>query len=532
MTRGDLVARVALGSVAAAATALLVCGQFLRPPVLLEARGTEADKVREDLPAGAQRVEVALDTRTTLRGWYVPADDGAPIVLHLLEATASVDSRTSTRTLVARQLADLGFASLFVDYGGIGASGGTRSAANLGRDARTMWDEALRRVGGDPQRVVLRCTSLGTLAALPLLQGGARPAGVLLLLPALSDTLAERFAHSFYGRAAGWLARAAFRDVVDESLLGVVRGTPTHWLAVQAERDQLTSSAEREAIEAAVAAAGGRTARLNEDHLIATLQLRGLCDAEVDFLTEVVPGVRDVDARWRRFSEALDPELRDPALSEPGPEAALRALSAWSHVGEARTLLALAGARGDERSTLQLRWWLEEWRYRKLDLEHLRCVADLSDPAGPIPLDVLFAASRIESLSTRTFALRPILAPDEIERLARETVAGDGEPSVRIWASLAGVSSGVELHPGKLLARLIEHGLSDIDARRQLARALLKAYAKPDRCSIAENGSMRLEYWSQGAWHALESDPARPSMLNPRDSDASVRIDLGLPISD
>jgi hypothetical protein len=530
--RLGLLARIVGGLSAAGLVALVISGSVLRPPVLMQAGNLSPERVRERLPGDAQRVELQVDERTTLRGWYVPADTGAPLVLHLLESTASVDSPTSSRALAARQLADLGFASLFVDYAGIGSSDGERSAAHLGRDARAMWDEALRRVDGDPARVVLRCTSIGTLAALPLLHGGARPAGVILLLPVLPDTLAERFAGSFYGRAASWLARAAFRRVVDEDLLEVVRETPTAWLAVQAARDQMTSAGERAAIELAVVEACGRAAQLEEDHLVGSLVLRALCNAEMSFLTEVVPGVRDIEARWTRFSEGLPEELREPVLSDAARVAGLRRHCGWSHTGDWRTLLAVADFFDDELLATRLRWWLEEPRYAKLDHEELRCVADLDDPGGRIPFEVLVASSRIESLSSRTFSFRPILGPDEIERHAREAIEGGGEPCASISSTFAGVESGVELHPGALLAQLRAHGLSDGDARRQLARALLKAYGIPDRCVTAADGTPRVEFRSKGAWHAIETDPSRPRALADGRPVAGVQFNLRLPTSD
>lgn len=532
MSRRGRLAWAGLASTALVLVASAVSRRVLRPPVLMVAGDVDLEKVRLALPGDAQRVELELDERTTLRGWYVPADPGASLVLHLLESTASVDSRYSSRALAARQLADLGFASLFVDYAGVGASGGARSAAHLGRDARAMWDEALRRVDGDQGRVVLRCTSIGTLAALPLLHGGARPAGVILLLPVLPDTLAERFAASFYGQPAGWLARVVFRRVVDEDLFDVVRATPTAWLAVQAERDQMTSPGERATIDDAVAQAGGRVVRLEEDHMVATLVLRGLCDAEVTHLTEVVPGVRDVDARWTRFTAAIPEELRDPLLSDAAQVAALRSHSGWSHGRDWRPLLAVADSLDDERLAMRLRWWLEEPRYGRLAYEELRCVADLDDPAGRIPLEVLFEASRLESLSCRTISLRPILGPADIERETVEAVAGTIKSSWTISSTLAGVKSGVELNPGAILARLSTTGLSDADARRQLARALLKAYGIPDRFVTAEDGTPRVEYLEEGAWHAIETDPARFRARVEGGTDAGFQFTLGLPTSD
>lgn len=516
MSRRARLAWAGLAATAAIAIGLAICRLVLRPPVLTSPDLTPlfGRDIRTVLPDTAQRVELPLDARTTLCGWYLPADEGAPLVLHLLESSASADAVHSSRTLAARQLADLGFASLFLDYAGVGASSGARSTANLGRDAQAMWDEALRRVDGDPARVVLRCTSLGTLAALPLLQGGARPAGVIFLLPVLPETLASRFARSFYGSAAALLVRAAFRRVVDEDLFETVRGTPTAWLAVQADRDQMTSAVERDAIEAAVVAAGGRTARLADDHLVAALELRALCAAEIGFLTEVVPGVRDVEARWQRCVAALSNEQREAVLADDALVARLSEVAAWSHAGDARALLAVEATQADPLQATRIRWWLGARRSRELTPEVLRCVADLGDPAGAIPLEVLLEASRNHDVASRAGGLvgHAVFGPAEIEVHVRRAVLGAGEPISRSSTTLGYVRSGIELHPGELLARLSASGLSEIDARRQLARVLLKVHGIPDRCVRNPDGTLALEYFARDTWRAIQPDPSAPAL--------------------
>lgn len=531
LSRRARLARAALALLALAAAALFVSGRVLRPPVLMQATRLAPELVRGDLPAGSERVEIALDRDTTLRGWYVPADAGAALVLHLLESTASTDSRHSSRALVANQLADLGFASLALDYAGVGASSGERATANLGRDARAMWDEALRRVDGDPRRVVLRCMSIGTLAALPLLDGGARPAGVILLLPVLPDTLAERFARSFHGRLAGWFARAAFRPVLDQDPFAVLAATPTEWLAVQAERDQMTSAAERAAIDAAITAAGGRTARLDDDHLVGTLALRALSDAELAFLTEVVPGVRDVEARWERLLAALGEDERTSLLADEPRRETLAALAAWSQSGEPLALQAVAHSCRDGLLSARIRWWLAAERYTKLATEDLRYVADLDDPAGAIPLEVVLEASRMQDLQRRSGmgVGGPLVTPSHFERAAREAVAGAGRPLGSVSTDFGGKEIELELHPGKLLARLASTGITERDARRQLARVLLKTYAIPDRCGVGVNGDVVLEYRRQGVWRGMQPDPEATALA--ADDTAWVFPHLGLDAS-
>jgi hypothetical protein len=395
-----------------------------------------------------------------------------------------------------------------------------------------MWDEALRRVDGDPARVVLRCTSIGTLAVLAPLERGAAPAGVILLLPVLPETVTGRGAAAFYGRFAGLVARATFRRAVDQDLFDILRRARVPWLAVQAEHDQMTSAAERVAIDAAIAGAGGRAERLDDDHFISTLVLRAPCDAEVRYLTEVVTGVRDAPARWTRFLDLLPGERKDAVLADAALVERLRGISAWSHDGDWRTILAVAGSFDDGLSAVRMRWWLSEHRYGKRGFEELECIADLDDPAGRIPMEVLLEASKLEDLSTRTFSMRPVFGLAEIENMARGARADGDDASASVWCTIAGRKSSVELHPGKLLARLRAHGLAEADARRQLARALLKTYGFPDRWARAADGTIEVQCLAEGEWHPMQPDSNKPARLGDHTWSATFTMRMDAAVQD
>lgn len=152
-----------------------------------------------DYPPGAELVELPVAGGAVLRGVYLPAGDDAPLVVHFPAMLESVSGGTHGDVfmvaedgwLVGRHdlgavqfsakimplastdeaapftpaplhhglftaLRRAGLSLLFVDYEGVGASTGSRSPKHLARDARAVWEEALRRVDGDPQRVVLR----------------------------------------------------------------------------------------------------------------------------------------------------------------------------------------------------------------------------------------------------------------------------------------------------------------------------------------------------------------------------------------
>jgi hypothetical protein len=90
------------------------------PPALFEAGPRVGDYSLEPFPAGTEKVSVELAGGERLRGVFVPSDPGAPVVLHLLESSGSITSPfwfAGYGSLLA-DLADLGFASLALDYRG------------------------------------------------------------------------------------------------------------------------------------------------------------------------------------------------------------------------------------------------------------------------------------------------------------------------------------------------------------------------------------------------------------------------------
>lgn len=104
--------------------ALAVAPGCLTPPALLPALHVDGELAIELYPPGTERVSVEVADEVVLRGLFVPSDDGAPVVLHLLESSGSVASLKYHYAPLLGQLTDLGHASLAVDYTGVGASDG------------------------------------------------------------------------------------------------------------------------------------------------------------------------------------------------------------------------------------------------------------------------------------------------------------------------------------------------------------------------------------------------------------------------
>jgi hypothetical protein len=88
-------------------------------------------------------------------------------------------------------------------------------------------------------------------------------------------------------------------------------------------------------------------------------------------------------------------------------------------------------------------------------------------------------------------------------------MAVDGEPfPMTITVVLAGgLSTSHRLDFADVYRRLLARGLSDGDARRQLARLMLKANRYPDRVVARPDGSFRLEYRVQGDWAEMDLSP-------------------------
>jgi hypothetical protein len=191
--------------------------------------------------------------------------------------------------VVARQLRDLGLASLFFDYTGVGLSPGERSVANLLPDARLAWDEALRRTGGDPQRVVIRAISIGTIAAAELLDAGARPRAVFWISPVFPYTVVPRFAREFDGWFAWLAASLLYGPVTRVDPCDVIArcGVPCHLFG--SVKDGLVSTDECADLIVAAAHVHGMWHERGGDHLFLGILARRICGDELELFEGLAP---------------------------------------------------------------------------------------------------------------------------------------------------------------------------------------------------------------------------------------------------
>jgi pimeloyl-ACP methyl ester carboxylesterase len=543
-----IVSAVAL--LAAAAYLAASCGGCLAPPLVLPGGLPIRDVGKLPYPPASEAVEVEVEPGRFLHGVFVPADEGAPVVVHLLESSGSFTPSIYARTEgpltvtavvgarhVAWELADLGLASLIVDYGGVGPSDGERDAGTLGRDAEAIWDEALRRTGGREDRIVVRGTSLGALAAAHLLQAGRQPAALLLIAPVRAETVVRHFARATRGALVAFLVAPWFGRGIDVDLERIVGATAVPTLVVVARDDELLPADEQQRLRRAVERAGGGWVVLEPDderlasgrttingvptfpagdHFPIAYAARRLLAEERDFLARVLPSPPSDRRRAERLLASLEPGLRD-RFAEGCPERATLEAVAAGRLHDDATLLALAvlaGCTPDEcrcvldhaRRTGELQPVpLEAWmggRDRDACLSRL----DLSDPAGRVPVDVVTAlathvawAGRQDDWEDASWDFEHTLA---FARGAARERKGS-RAAVRRYASRSHGGTTHRLPLEEPWNRLASLGMDETDACRLLLRAILKAAGIAERV-VDGGGVPRLEVHDGDAWREVD----------------------------
>lgn len=515
-TRSSSVAEFALF----AATTLAVAAVFLTgcftPPALLEAEVLELADARKRFRPPPSDVELPLDDATTLRGFFVEAEPDAPIVLHLLESSASVAGANQPVTAVAAQLADLGYSSLMLDYAGVGLSSGDRSCANLERDARAMWDEALARAGGDASKVHVRATSIGTLALATLLAHGVRPASVTLLLPVMPDTVVRRFARTFHGIPGQWLAQLLYDDVVELDLPRVLADAHVPMFALSSPDETFIDADERARLRAAVERAGGTWCELPGGHLRLSVMAHDVFDDEARRLAE--RWSPDVERRVARLLGELPAEVA-ARFDAPESRARLQRVLSRVHPSRGLTAAALALTVDDPLRAFRLARHVPRKLTKDADLEALVALCDLDDPTGALPLETL------DALCLQIAAMRRqsiIVFTQDGPSLARSASERGGNKQYSVTLTLGpGVEVASSFSNRDVWQRLGCDEMPFDAARRRFVRVLMKLYGIPERVRREADGRIVLEERVDGAWRALDLDGA----TDEADSTSDARTD-------
>jgi alpha-beta hydrolase superfamily lysophospholipase len=137
-----------------------------------------------------------------------------------------------------------GSSSLVLDYRGVGASPGELDPDKLSTDALAMWDEALRLVEGDSNRIVIRAASLGSLAAAAILQSGAKPKAIVVAAPLDSKTLASKAAADEFGDFLGGIAAVFLNQPSIPCLGDALASVTAPTLIISATEDLYCNSKE------------------------------------------------------------------------------------------------------------------------------------------------------------------------------------------------------------------------------------------------------------------------------------------------
>lgn len=280
---------------APALAALLASAACVNAPVLRPAGAPRftAERVAE-FGGNAREIECRVSADTALRGVFVPAADARGVVLHLLGSQACATSALEAEGLdfdvapLTRAFADAGYASLVVDWRGVGASDGRADARHLGEDAWAAWRAALREAGGNPADVVLRATSIASLAAGELLEGGIRPRAVVLIAPVLADTVCLRWLRRRWWAPLAECVALFVREPSSVDLERALNECASPVLVLAGESDELTSADERARIRSALGERG-QFVRVDGDHLRAVHAGYALGERERSFLRDVAP---------------------------------------------------------------------------------------------------------------------------------------------------------------------------------------------------------------------------------------------------
>ncbi|HEV8537009.1 MAG TPA: alpha/beta hydrolase [Candidatus Limnocylindria bacterium] len=142
-------------------------------------------RVSDVLP-GAEEVELVTDDGIRLGAWFVPASERAA-GMTVLVCNGNAGDRSS-RAVLARGLADEGYAVLLFDYRGFAGNPGAPTEAGLHADARAALAYLISRPGVDPSRIVYFGESLGAAVAAQL--ASERPPFALVLrspFPSLAE---------------------------------------------------------------------------------------------------------------------------------------------------------------------------------------------------------------------------------------------------------------------------------------------------------------------------------------------------------
>lgn len=460
------------------------------PPAVLE--GGLPELRLDSFPPGTQRIRLPMGKDDHLEGVYVPAENDSPLVLHMLESEGSVThgARGLRGYPVLWDLRDLGIASLMLDYRGVGASVGSRSPRNLPEDAMAAWKEALRYVGGDPQRIVIRGMSLGTLATATLLQREVKPAAVVLVAPVRAETVVPNWARHYYPEFIASITSRFVRPSVDVDVIEVYSQIEVPLLVHAPRDDYLLPGWERLLYEEAVAVAGGTWLPSRFGHPANVLVAHRMFEAEAELYKRLFPELPPLHIRLSQARQALT-QTGIETDQRQATEAKLASLCGQYRVDPPMLLQALAQLAVQQPLEESLLEWLRVLPPGVLDdappdaCQHL---LDLEDPAGDISAHELRQLALYLHESRQEAQPQDWWTPEQLEEIAEQL--GFHRAAATRPRAVREEDGWVWVQPAQSQDLLFRRGL----------RCLFKAAGYPDRL---QNGTV--EYWYRDAWQGSKS---------------------------
>ncbi|MFT5286068.1 MAG: alpha/beta superfamily hydrolase [Planctomycetota bacterium] len=484
----------------------------LTPPAVMQGAFISAELAIELYPEGTERVEVEVGSSTMLRGFYVPAHEGAPVVLHLLEASGSAASLKYHYEPLIDQLQGLGFASLLVDYRGVGVSDGERSSENLVEDAKALWGEAMRRTNNDSSRIVLRGISLGTIGVAGLLAEGAKPGAIVLLAPIAGNTAANRFAEQAYGGFVAWIASALFEAVSDVSLPNQLAASRAPRVVVAGSGDFFLTDEERS--ELAQGAGEDAWVMPPVSHVRQTIDSHAIVKEELDLLMECFPS-RPLDeveiVAWlAELAESVGPDDAPNALAFFEVESVrhrFAKLGGMARNSSPVIAAALAASNEADLDCLRYLWALNERNFlAELTFKDKVDAVALEDPAGRMDIDAILLSGLAWDWSGR---FGGFVVQNKIRAILRSVEAAlVGEEILTSYTlRLPWDETTIASNPIDVIEPLRSSGVSEDEIVRIAIRTLLKGARITERTRHLPNGEFELEVYKKGIWQALDFDP-------------------------
>ena len=408
---------------ALALVAALPFASCITPPVVAEAHYEGWALESSAYPQDAHFVEIAYGdgdgedaAQPMLRGLFVPSDIDAPVVVHFAESGASLTASPLARGQY-HALAEIGFASLAVDYRGVGLSDGEPSPRKLGDDALAIWTTALGLVDGDADRLIVRGASLGTVATSSLLARGVRPAACIAFAPVRPSTVARLYGYALYWDPLVWFVAPLLRSFSP--------GDPLKWfskpgiprLVVIHPGDELLGERDFERLKQGVEASGGTVevpallytkttsddpvAKALRKHIALTHGSYSVSAVEEEFLKELFPSVPDIDARARWVERFGWPEAVETVWSDEALRARLEIPLRRHRLLPPNLVLAAAQQLTDDELEAFEAWFMGpvgqgvRAAFRSKSFASLSLLLDLEDPGGRLPVDYILEARKL-----------------------------------------------------------------------------------------------------------------------------------------